>query len=91
MHSYTLKIFGEASQKTIAEFHFEQLPALISQGLMGWLREQKIPIASSCYGDGVCRRCKVVDQHQGEILSCMTTFEELFSQNKETTISIGYL
>lgn len=91
MHCYTLTVIGEASQKIVAEFHLTELEHATPQGLMGWLRQQKVPIASSCYGDGVCRRCKITDQDKGEILSCLTTLEELFNKRDKATIFISYL
>jgi Na+-transporting NADH:ubiquinone oxidoreductase subunit NqrF len=91
MHIYTLKVVGEASKKLVQEFRLDTLDMSEAQGMMGWLRGHKIPIASSCYGDGVCRRCKITKDDQSEILSCMTTLYELFGDSKEVTIYISYL
>lgn len=31
----------------------------VHDNLMAVLREQKIPVASSCQGDGICGRCRI--------------------------------
>lgn len=91
MPSYLLKIQGQASQKLVKQFNLDSLEMTESQGLMGWLRKQSIPVASSCYGDGVCKRCKIILEDQSELLSCMTTLKELFRDKNEITIYISYL
>lgn len=43
------------------QFKKRYSPILVSQktNLMQILREQNIPVASSCNGDGICSKCKV--------------------------------
>lgn len=91
MLRYTLIVMGEASKTIVKELHFDNISNIEGQGLMGFLRAHKIPVASSCYGDGVCRRCKITLEDQTEVLSCMTTLHELFHDKQKATISISYL
>jgi hypothetical protein len=72
------------------------IPLPIPQGsewemtLLEYLRKQKIPIASSCNGMGVCRKCLVGPS----LLSCQITLQQLFSSNLDSPtviIAVTYL
>lgn len=57
--------------------------------LMEILRSNNIPIASSCYGEGVCKKC-IIKVNDDEILSCQTNLSSPIMED-ENTISIDYL
>ena len=53
--------------------------------LLTFLRKNSLPIASSCSGEGVCKKC-IINQ---DILSCKKTVIEWLVENK--IIEVGYL
>ncbi len=55
--------------------------------LMRFLHERGIPIASSCDGEGVCRRCTV----NGELLSCQTTVGAFMRLHPDGVVVVDYL
>lgn len=61
--------------------------------LLSYLRLQQIPIASSCNGEGVCKKCTVNEVEGNSLLSCQVTLRELFSHTSTDSliISIDYL
>lgn len=67
----TLKVFGKASGRVIAELPVDDP----SEMLMFFLLRHNLPIASSCAGDGVCRKCVLSDGR----LSCQVSVEEALS------------
>lgn len=66
-----LKINGRASQSLVAEIPVED-PGEV---LMFFLMKHNLPIASSCAGDGVCKKCRLSDGR----LSCQMSAEEALS------------
>jgi len=76
----TLKIYGKASQKFVAELSVEDT----SEVLMFFLMRHNLPIASSCAGDGVCKKCCLSDGR----LSCQMSVEEALSNGP---IEFNYL
>jgi ferredoxin len=90
-----IQIFGKASNKIYKTIEVEDLISLKNQSLMDFLLSNQIPIASSCLGEGICRKCIV----NKEILSCQIELSQFISQShiqKESNqkiiiISIDYL
>jgi Na+-transporting NADH:ubiquinone oxidoreductase subunit NqrF len=90
-----IQIFGNASQKIYKTIEIKNLSTLKKQSLMDFLLSHHIPIASSCLGEGICRKCIV----NKEILSCQLELSQFISQshihNKTNQnliiISIDYL
>jgi Na+-transporting NADH:ubiquinone oxidoreductase subunit NqrF len=82
-----LLVKGLASKNLIRCFDWEHLKDVPQETLMDFLRSQKIPIASSCFGEGVCRRCKVSET----VLSCQIKVFELFDIDEMKEITIDYL
>ena len=78
-----IKIKGLASQ-TISELKVTKNDLNLS--LLDFLRLKSIPIASSCDGEGVCRKCLVSD----EILSCQFKVKEVI-ESKKIEITVNYL
>ena len=59
--------------------------------LMDFLREQGFAIASSCYGEGVCRKCVVNE----DVLSCQVRMKDcarqLAKEKNEVLVTVSYL
>lgn len=55
--------------------------------LMDFLRENGITIASSCAGEGVCKKCVI----QNDWLSCMMTLEEFLQRQPDGKVFVSYL
>jgi Na+-transporting NADH:ubiquinone oxidoreductase subunit NqrF len=84
-----LQIFGNASNKIYKVIKVLQLNEV---SLMDFLRNNEVPVASSCYGEGVCRKC-VINKN---ILSCQMSLNEFIgnTESQEDTniqIEIDYL
>ena len=86
---YRLKIWGEASQSTVATLNVSQEDQ--KKVLMLYLRNANIPLASSCFGEGVCHKCLV----NGHLMACQTLVEDLFNKEDQSPqtveVSISYL
>jgi len=79
-----LEIFGQASQKKLYEIEISQLSE--EKTLLELLQEYHLPIASSCFGEGVCMKCVV----NGDLISCQINILEL-KNRKINRILISYL
>lgn len=55
--------------------------------LLDWLRSKGITVASSCDGEGVCKKCNI----QNGWLSCELTLQELLQRQPDGKIEISYL
>lgn len=85
-----LKVLGKASNKTLLTLELENdlNSDQIKSDLMTVLREKGINIASSCYGEGVCKKC-IITLENNEELSCQVKVEQLL--NKNTCVEVSYL
>ncbi|MBC7714978.1 MAG: 2Fe-2S iron-sulfur cluster binding domain-containing protein [Rhizobacter sp.] len=83
-----LIIYGEASQKVVKEIDVSYRD--FEMTLMNFLLANNIPVASSCGGDGICKKCTVT-MHYQKILTCQKTIRELFADFSEQTLSFSYL
>lgn len=79
-----ITIVGKASG-TEKELSFKQED--LSRNLLFWLRDQGVTIASSCDGEGVCKRCYI--QHKW--LTCEMTLKEFLVREPSGRIEVGYL
>lgn len=79
-----IKIIGLASQTT-KELHPSSHE--LSENLLKWLRKNEITIASSCDGEGVCKKCTI----QNDWLSCKLTLKEFFERQSDGKIFVTYL
>lgn len=79
-----IEIIGLASGRTTL---LEYSDSELNENLMDWLRKNKITIASSCDGKGVCKKCHI----QNGWLSCELTLTGLIEKSPERKIFIGYL
>lgn len=64
-----VEVWGKASQKKVGEFPITDP----TENLLFFLMRHNVPVASSCAGDGVCKKCLTSD---GE-LSCRLSVGEL--------------
>ena len=55
--------------------------------LLDWLRKKNITIASSCDGEGVCKKCVI----QNDWLTCELTLGEFLKLCPQGIIEIAYL
>jgi len=55
--------------------------------LLTWLRANKVTIASSCDGEGVCKKCSI----QNGWLTCELTLKEFLERQPDGKIEVGYL
>lgn len=76
-------IYGNASHKTILKVQPHQSDLDLT--LLEWLQKYKVPMASSCQGEGMCRKCVVNDQ----LLSCQVTVKSILNEGKK--VSVDYL
>lgn len=92
---FELEVYGLASAKKIKTIKLskEDLESSADKSLMDFLRSHSLPIASSCYGEGVCEKCEVTLCRDSEIqiLSCQWRPIKIFSGFKKATIKISYL
>ena len=78
-----ITVLGLASGKTLGSFEVTDT----EEALMFFLMRMGLPIASSCAGDGVCKKCKV----NGEVLSCQTTTGAWIREHGDEPVTITYL
>ena len=55
--------------------------------LLDWLRSKEITIASSCDGEGVCKKCSI----QNGWLTCELTLKNFLERQPDGKIFVGYL
>lgn len=77
-------IFGRSSKKIIARLEVREDETL---DLMTFLRNNNIPIASSCYGEGVCNKCIINET----LLTCQISVKDYLNAYKDATINVSYL
>lgn len=80
----SIEVIGLASGKLVKTIEVQHEHEQMS--LMDFLRAHKIPVASSCFGEGVCRRCKV---NQG-LLSCQIKMID-YLKTQPTQVEIDYI
>lgn len=85
MHTIIIKGIASSSQVASLTPTDDELDLT----LMEFLRAHKIPVASSCFGEGICRKC-VVKSGEVEFLSCLITVKT-FLLEYEPIVSISYL
>jgi Na+-transporting NADH:ubiquinone oxidoreductase subunit NqrF len=82
---YQVNIWGKASNKLICSKKVSNDE--VNENALVWLRNQNIPIASSCNGDGVCKKCVI----NNNVLSCKTTLNDLVTSADQILIEVSYL
>lgn len=75
-------VIGTSSQKKI-KIKIKELDLELS--LMDFLRNNGVPIASSCSGEGVCKKCVVSDS----ILSCGLTVRDYLNKTDQA-VKVSY-
>ncbi|MBP9673989.1 MAG: hypothetical protein KBD63_02755 [Bacteriovoracaceae bacterium] len=84
--SYTLILEGMASGKT---YQYPVTENDLPQTLMDFLVTKNVPVASSCGGRGICKKCQILHQ-EACFLSCSILLKELFRETKIVYISLSY-
>ncbi|PIK15828.1 2Fe-2S iron-sulfur cluster-binding protein [Halobacteriovorax sp. JY17] len=77
-------IFGQASHTQIKKITLKESD--LEKTILEFLQENKIPVASSCMGEGICKKC-VINEN---ILSCFKLVKDIYNWEKPT-IYISYL
>jgi Na+-transporting NADH:ubiquinone oxidoreductase subunit NqrF len=77
-------IVGNASKTRKA---ISVTPEDLKQNLLKWLRQNQVTIASSCDGEGVCKKCVI----QNDWLTCQMTVEDFLHYQPDGQIFVGYL
>jgi Na+-transporting NADH:ubiquinone oxidoreductase subunit NqrF len=57
------------------------------ENLLDFLKSKNIPIASSCNGEGVCKKCVI----QNEILTCQISIKEFIVTYPNQAVEVSYL
>lgn len=79
-----ITVYGQASGKSIfLKYGSEDLPIT----LLAFLTKKGITIASSCNGQGVCKKCLI----QNDWLTCELTLQEFMERRPDGIILISYL
>jgi len=86
MQELRITFIGNASKKR-EELHFTAVNT--NESLMDFLRSKSFPIASSCYGEGICKKC-VINLNGNEEISCQISLKSL-TINKTNIIIVDYL
>jgi len=79
-----ITVKGIASGKI---YKFETKEDENSETLLNWLKKKNIHIASSCSGEGICKKCVI----QNNWLTCKLTLEEFQILEPSLTIEVAYL
>jgi len=72
-----IQVFGKASQKIVKVIEVDEDSLNSKISLMDFLHKNNIPVASSCLGEGICRKCVV----NIEMLSCQVELSKFISQS----------
>lgn len=84
-----LTIKGMASNREIANITIDDKELSIT--LLELLAKHAIPVASSCKGDGVCRKCIATTNEDEVILTCQKKVNEYFGFCTHKTLTFSYL
>jgi len=79
-----IKVRGLASGR-VRELYVDEQS--MDENLLRWLRGQGVTIASSCDGEGVCRKCAI----QEEKLTCLLTPRAALQLWPDGIIDVAYL
>lgn len=79
-----IEVLGLASQTSRLVEAFEHE---MDQDLLTWLRSRGVTIASSCDGEGVCKKCKI----QNDWLTCELTLRDFLRRQPDGKVLVSYL
>lgn len=79
-----ITVLGKASGLSTT---LQVVPLEMSHNLMLWLRAQGVTIASSCDGEGVCKKCTI----QNDWMTCRLTVEEFLQLRPDGIVEVSYL
>lgn len=79
-----IEVAGLASG-TSKFYHYEE--SELEENLLDWLRKKEVTIASSCDGEGVCRKCGI----QEGWLTCELTLKSFLERRPDGKIFVSYL
>lgn len=79
-----ISVYGMASKKT---WTFEVFQDELDDNLMNWLLAKSFPIASSCNGKGICKKCVI----QNDWKTCELTLGLFLKIEPKGIIRVSYL
>lgn len=79
-----IEIVGGASGTT-TRLSFDQSES--GENLLRWLRKKGVTIASSCDGQGICKKCGI----QNGWLTCELTLKSFLERQPDGKIFVSYL
>ena len=79
-----IEVVGLASGRST---FLDVCPEELKETLLDWLRRKGITIASSCDGEGVCKKCGI----QNGWLTCELTLEQFFQRQPDGKVLVSYL
>jgi Na+-transporting NADH:ubiquinone oxidoreductase subunit NqrF len=81
-----IKVKGLASNKLVKTISIPH-STIKNISLMDFLRANSITIASSCNGEGTCKKCVV----NNELISCQISLENFTNDNEVSIVEVAYL
>ncbi len=81
----SIEVHGKASQKLVKAIPYSDED--LQTDLLTWLRGHGITIASSCDGEGICKKCVI----QNDWLTCELTLKEFLQRQPDQKIYVSYL
>ena len=83
---FQIIVWGKAKNQLV--FKKKLVQSDLELTLMTFLKNHQIPVASSCNGEGVCKKCIV----NTNIISCQVKVRDLIKENhSDILVNIAYL
>lgn len=82
---HAIEVHGKASGTLVKVIPYTDSDLEVD--LLTWLRSHSITIASSCDGEGVCKKCGI----QNGWLTCELTLKEFLQRQSDQKIYVSYL
>lgn len=79
-----IEVRGLASGTSV---YFNLSSEEMDENLLWWLRSKGLTIASSCGGEGVCKKCVI----QNDWMTCMMTVRSFLNSAPDGVIEVSYL
>lgn len=79
-----IEVIGLASKRSRS---IPYVDSELNEMLLDWLRKNSVTIASSCDGEGVCKKCGI----QNGWLTCELTLGEFLERQPDGKVYVGYL
>jgi Na+-transporting NADH:ubiquinone oxidoreductase subunit NqrF len=81
----SLRVRGQASGKIL--LHIDIQESQLDLTMLNFLSSKGITIASSCQGEGVCRKCVI----NAQLLTCQITLRKYLTDYPNQDVCVAYL